>query len=115
MTASVKFWGVRGSIACPSPQHLGYSGNTSCVEVTFPAEDKLIFDCGTGIHNLGTECLREGSKHVNILLSHTHWDHINGFPFFKLAYDPAFSLHIMAGHLHDKGGIEGILATPATR
>ena len=110
MTASVKFWGVRGSIACPSSQHLGYGGNTSCVEVMFPDEDKLIFDCGTGIHNLGAECLREESKHVNILLSHTHWDHINGFPFFAPVFSKDHSMDIHCGHLIAKGGIERILA-----
>jgi phosphoribosyl 1,2-cyclic phosphodiesterase len=110
MTASVKFWGVRGSIACPSPQHLGYGGNTSCVEVVFPDEDKLIFDCGTGIHNLGAECIREGAKHSNILLSHTHWDHINGFPFFAPVFRKDRSMNIYCGHLQDKGGIERILA-----
>src|SRR4051812_42561221 len=100
MTMMVKFWGVRGSIACPSQQHLKYGGNTSCVEVMLDDQPVAILDCGTGIHGLGAEFLRREIKHSTILMSHTHWDHINGFPFFAPVFRKDCSVNIYAGHLH---------------
>lgn len=109
MTLAVKFWGVRGSIACPSPQHVVYGGNTSCLEV-FAGDKRIILDAGTGIRQLGFEFIRDEVKQGHILLTHTHWDHINGFPFFGPAFmsNSHFSIH--AGHLSDLGGIENVLA-----
>lgn len=109
MTLAVKFWGVRGSIACPSPQHVVYGGNTSCLEV-FAGDKRIILDAGTGIRQLGFEFIRDGVKDGIILLTHTHWDHINGFPFFGPTFmaNSHFSIH--AGHLSDHGGIENVLA-----
>ena len=105
----VKFWGVRGSIATPSPRHIAYGGNTSCVEVR--VGDKLvIFDSGTGIRNLGNQLLKEDITSFHILLSHTHWDHMNGFPFFAPAYNPKCDITILAGHLIDQGGLEQVLS-----
>lgn len=109
MALSVKFWGVRGSIACPSPNHIKYGGNTSCIEVTASGH-RLILDAGTGIRGLGQEYMKNDVSSIHILLTHTHWDHINGFPFFVPAYDPRRSLHIMAGHLRGKEGIQNVLA-----
>ena len=94
----IRFWGVRGSIACPSPNHIRYGGNTSCLEVQSD-DDCVILDAGTGIRNLGSEILKRGCTEAYLLLTHTHWDHINGFPFFGPAYIPNFKLRIMAGHL----------------
>ncbi|MBR9970438.1 MBL fold metallo-hydrolase [Magnetospirillum sulfuroxidans] len=106
----VKFWGVRGSIACPSPDHVVYGGNTSCLEFSV-GDNTLIFDAGTGIRLLGQSLLRRGVSSATLLLTHTHWDHINGFPFFAPAFNPAFSLAVMAGHLGgQEGGIEAVLA-----
>lgn len=110
MAIGVKFWGVRGSIACPSPKHVKYGGNTSCVELKL-GDNYLILDAGTGIRDLGNEILKRGTKHCVLLLTHTHWDHINGFPFFAPAYIASNSMKIMAGHLTEKGGIERILST----
>ncbi|MTI10873.1 MBL fold metallo-hydrolase [Curvivirga aplysinae] len=104
MSFNVKFWGVRGSIACPSPQHIGFGGNTSCVEVNAGGE-RLIFDAGTGLKGLGEAMVQEEGGSAYILLSHTHWDHINGFPFFTPAYMPNFKLKVMAGHVRHEGGI----------
>ena len=109
MALTVKFWGVRGSIACPSPNHIKYGGNTSCIEVTASGH-RLILDAGTGIRGLGQEYMKNDVSNIHILLTHTHWDHINGFPFFVPAYDPRRSLHIMAGHLRGKEGIQNVLA-----
>jgi phosphoribosyl 1,2-cyclic phosphodiesterase len=86
-TMRVKFWGVRGSIACPGPSTLKYGGNTACVEVRLANNELVIIDCGTGIRQLGAGLMKE-KKPVNatILLSHGHMDHVYGFPFFGPAY-----------------------------
>ena len=109
MTFDIRFWGVRGTIACPSTTHAKYGGNTSCIEVMV-GDRTVIFDAGTGIRNLGTELLKRDVREAHLLMSHTHWDHINGFPFFVPAYDPNRSLHIMAGHLSNvNSGIKDVL------
>ena len=110
MTFAVKFWGTRGSIACPSPEYIKYGGNTSCLEVI--ADDRhIIMDAGTGIRGLGKKFLAHDIREAHLLLTHTHWDHINGFPFFVPAYDPNRSIHIMAGHLNaESDGIRGALS-----
>lgn len=104
----VKFWGVRGSIACPGPSTLKYGGNTSCVEVHC-GDYNLIFDMGTGIKDLGESMMKVGPMNVDIFLSHTHSDHINGFPFFKPAYSPGNRLKIHAGHLEHEQKIEEVI------
>lgn len=109
MSFFVKFWGVRGSIACASPNHMKYGGNTSCIEVIADGK-RLILDAGTGIRQLGNEMQKSGMDNFHILLTHTHWDHINGFPFFTPAYNKDLSIDIMAGHLTDKGGIQEVLS-----
>lgn len=109
MSFKLKFWGVRGSIACPGPEYVRYGGNTSCVEVTIDGE-RFILDGGTGIRNLGHWMLRKQARRATILLSHTHWDHINGLPFFSPAFHKNCSFHIMAGHLLEFGKIADVFA-----
>jgi phosphoribosyl 1,2-cyclic phosphodiesterase len=109
MSFKVKFWGVRGSIACPSPRHAAFGGNTSFVEVA-AGGNRLILDAGTGIRNLGHWLQRKEIPRAHILVSHTHWDHINGFPFFSPAFSKRNEFVIMAGHLKPQGGIEKVLA-----
>jgi phosphoribosyl 1,2-cyclic phosphodiesterase len=87
MTMEIRFWGVRGSIAVPGPGTAGIGGNTSCVEVRC-GDAILILDAGTGIRGLGDLLLREGASSVDLLLSHLHWDHIQGLPFFAPAWVP---------------------------
>lgn len=113
MTILLKFWGVRGSIACPSPNHVAYGGNTSCIELRVGGR-VVILDAGTGIRGLGHDFMQRRLKHADLLLTHSHWDHINGFPFFAPAFSPDCSFHIMAGHLMQQGGIEAILASQMT-
>lgn len=109
MGYKVKFWGVRGSIACASPDHMVYGGNTSCVEVSVGGR-VFILDAGTGIRALGRDLLKRGVGSATLLLTHTHWDHINGFPFFAPAFAPNFELRILGGHLAGKpGGIRAVL------
>ena len=105
----VKFWGVRGSIACPSPAYAGFGGNTSCVQVEIDGL-QIILDSGTGIRGLGQELLARQQRQSTLLLTHVHWDHTNGFPFFGPVYSASCGMHIMAGNLSDIGGIREALA-----
>src|SRR4030043_910979 len=93
---AVKFWGTRGSIPTPGPRTVKYGGNTPCVSVTF-AEDKcIIFDAGSGIRELGNHLIKTQKKIMShIFLTHFHWDHIQGLPFFAPAFsaDNRFSIH----------------------
>lgn len=86
----VKFWGVRGSIPSPGKETVEIGGNTACVEVRTDDGILIIFDAGTGIRKLGLSLLEEtfckGGKVGHLFFSHTHWDHIQGFPFFAPAF-----------------------------
>lgn len=113
----VTFWGVRGSIPAPGPGTVRYGGNTSCVSVRTRAGALLVLDCGTGARNLGLALLAEGSGgpdfrggggQAAILLSHTHWDHIQGFPFFSPLYIPGNTFEIY-GPAESSALLEGIL------
>lgn len=99
-TFEVNFWGVRGSIPAPGKEFQRYGGNTPCVEVR--ADNNIfIFDAGTGIRGLGQKLAGEFSKKqkdINIFISHTHWDHIQGFPFFAPIYMQNFSVNVYGGH-----------------
>jgi len=104
----VRFWGTRGSIATPGPGTNYFGGNTSCVQVT-PADGSiLILDCGTGAHRLAADLMADSKKLItaNILIGHTHWDHIQGFPFFSPAFVQGNSVSVYGpegsrGSLHD--------------
>src|SRR5215831_8347160 len=95
--ARIKLWGTRGSIAVPSPETLRYGGNTTCMELR--ADDQLIvLDAGTGIRPLGVALKQEFQKrpiNLSLLITHAHWDHIQGFPFFKPAYDSKNEIRIL--------------------
>jgi phosphoribosyl 1,2-cyclic phosphodiesterase len=81
----IKFWGVRGSIPCPGSETVRYGGNTSCVEMQVGRE-RLIFDGGTGLRLLGQSLMAESPVKAHLFFSHSHWDHIQGFPFFIPAF-----------------------------
>lgn len=89
----ITFYGVRGSTAAPGPSTAGYGGNTSCVHIELETGHDLILDAGTGIRPLGHE-LAKKSTPANILLSHGHWDHIQGYPFFEPIYQPDRDIHV---------------------
>jgi phosphoribosyl 1,2-cyclic phosphodiesterase len=92
----VTFWGTRGSIPAPGPETARYGGNTSCVEVRAGGH-LLVFDAGTGLRQLGLAMMREFGVRpftVHLFISHTHWDHIQGFPFFVPAYNRDVTLHV---------------------
>lgn len=109
MSFKVRFWGVRGSIATPGPQTAGIGGNTSQVEVQCD-DERLLLDAGTGLRALGDELMRTGVKRAHLLLSHLHWDHIQGLPFFVPAYMPGAELSIW-GPGGDRASLAEVLAT----
>jgi len=98
---TVKFYGTRGSIPVSEPGYQEYGGNTTCISYQASDLDELvIIDAGTGIRKLGKEILSGklnfNSKHISLGLSHFHWDHIQGFPFFAPAYHPEYHINIIA-------------------
>ena len=92
----LRFWGVRGTIPVADRNFMKYGGNTSCIEVTC-GDHSFILDAGTGIHMLG---LQLAARHIDILFSHTHIDHICGLPYFGPLYDKSRRIDMWAGHLH---------------
>ncbi len=94
----VRFWGTRGSIATPGPGTNRYGGNTSCVEVITNSGARFILDCGTGARPLGVDLMARAAQPIRatILLGHTHWDHIQGFPFFTPLFVPGNEFTICA-------------------
>jgi phosphoribosyl 1,2-cyclic phosphodiesterase len=87
--AHVKFWGVRGSIPTPGPSTSRYGGNTPCIELNYGDDNFFILDAGSGIRELGQHLLKQGKPvKSHIFISHMHWDHIQGIPFFVPAYIP---------------------------
>lgn len=96
MAVYVRFWGVRGSIPTPGPRTRRYGGNTSCIEVR-SEKTVCVFDAGTGLRELGVALSRNlptGGLKIHLFLSHPHWDHIQGFPFFKPAYLENTTLYV---------------------
>lgn len=94
----VRFWGVRGSIATPGPATARYGGNTSSIEVRCGSH-LLLLDAGTGMRALGGGLLAEAPLDADIFLTHTHFDHVCGLPFFKPFFQPQNSFRLWAGHL----------------
>lgn len=90
----VKFWGVRGSIASPGPHTVRYGGNTTCIEVRTDNNELIILDAGTGIFPLSQTLLAELPVKANVFISHSHWDHIQGLPFFIPNFIPGNVLRL---------------------
>jgi phosphoribosyl 1,2-cyclic phosphodiesterase len=102
MSVFVKFWGTRGSIPTPSSWTRVYGGNTSCVEVRL-GDTVIICDAGSGIRELGKDLLKRTPRprELHLFITHTHWDHIQGFPFFVPAYLKEMNIHVYGEHAQD--------------
>src|SRR5438067_3832117 len=105
---SVRFWGVRGSIACSGPRTARYGGNTSSLEVRC-GDELLLFDAGTGMRYLG-KALEETRLDAELYFTHTHFDHICGLPFFRPLFDPQNHFRLWAGHLRGAMTLKRVLA-----
>jgi phosphoribosyl 1,2-cyclic phosphodiesterase len=95
----ITFWGVRGSYPVPGAATVRYGGQTSCVEARSESGDTVIVDAGTGLRALGNKLMRESSGapgQYHVLLSHVHWDHIQGLPFFSPVYVPGTTISVYA-------------------
>lgn len=107
----IKFWGVRGSIASPGPATVRYGGNTTCIEIRTDANELLILDAGTGIFPLSQSLLSQLPIAAHVLISHSHWDHIQGLPFFIPNFIPGNSLRLYGAFDPVSGkGIEQVMS-----
>lgn len=104
----VRFWGVRGSIACAGREFDIFGGNTPCVEMQI-GDHLLIFDAGAGARCLGADLVRRGVHRFDLFFSHCHYDHIEGMPFFDPLYSPDTQVSIWSGHHLDGSTTEDML------
>ncbi|MEH1998762.1 MAG: MBL fold metallo-hydrolase [Nostoc sp.] len=102
---TVQFWGVRGSIPSPGPDTVRYGGNTPCISMQ-AGDKRLIFDAGTGLHVLGQSLLRQMPLEAHIFFTHSHWDHMQGFPFFTPGFVKGNDFHIYGAIAPDGSTIE---------
>ena len=91
----IRFWGVRGSTPTPERRNAGYGGNTPCVEVRLPTGELAILDSGSGIRCLGRTLAND--REIHLFISHFHWDHIQGLPYFGPLFDPQKTIRIYTG------------------
>lgn len=104
----VRFWGVRGSVPTPGPETVEYGGNTACYEVRTADGQRFIFDAGTGLRALGNTLIKQLPVDVHLFISHTHWDHIQGFPFFAPAFVAGNRISIYGPALYERT-LEGVM------
>jgi phosphoribosyl 1,2-cyclic phosphodiesterase len=97
MSFEIKIWGCRGSIPVATPENIRFGGSTACVELSINGQT-VIIDAGSGIRELGTQILARGTNQAHLLLSHGHYDHLMGLPFFSPVYDRGMKLDIWSGH-----------------
>lgn len=114
MGLKVRFWGVRGSIACPGPDTVVYGGNTLCIELRLLPQNRLIIvDAGSGIRTLGDHLVRtdlkKGPINADIFITHTHWDHIMGFPFFTPNFIKGTKLNIYGPVSYEEDTLDKII------
>ncbi len=114
---TIKLWGVRGSIPCPGPDTVQFGGNTACLELRF-GDRLIIVDAGSGVRSLGEQLVRtdlkKGPIHTEIFITHTHWDHIMGFPFFVPIYIPGTKLKIYGPVTYEDEGLDRIIGDQLT-
>ena len=107
----VRFWGVRGSIASPGPRTVRYGGNTTCIEGRSDANELIILDGGTGIFQLAQTLFKEMPLTAHVFITHTHWDHIQGLPFFIPLFIPGNKVRIHGAYdIVSDSGVEQVMA-----
>ena len=104
----LRFYGVRGSTPCSCPGTRRYGGNTSCVLVDVPGEEPIILDLGTGVRYLGADLVARGVTRATALVSHLHWDHVQGLPFFPMLLSPGSELTLVGPRQPDRGLDEAV-------
>ena len=119
MAIRLTFWGVRGSIPTPGPKTVKYGGNTSCLELRFGADDRLVIvDAGSGIRELAGKMLandlKKGPIRTKIFLTHTHWDHIMGYPFFTPIFIPKTELEVYGPVSFEDDPLEKVVGNQLT-
>ncbi len=99
----IRIWGCRGSIATPGPTTLRYGGNSTCLEIRTTTGQVIIVDAGSGVRNLGKDLILENNvTRIRFFFTHSHWDHLMGFPFFQPAYSALYSITFCGGpHAQD--------------
>jgi phosphoribosyl 1,2-cyclic phosphodiesterase len=98
----IRCWGSRGSIPVSGKDYIKFGGDTTCLEIRTRSDDIIIVDAGTGIRRLGNHLIREGRYRYNFLLTHGHWDHLMGFPFFKPFFLEHPEIHMYRGAFHKR-------------
>ena len=98
----IKCWGCRGSIPVSGREYIKYGGDTTCIEIRANSNDIIIVDAGTGIRRLGIQLIKEKRFRYNFILTHAHWDHLMGFPFFKPLFMESTEIHMHRGPFHKK-------------
>ena len=105
----VRCWGARGSIPVSGREYVKYGGDTTCVEIRSAADEVIVVDAGSGIRRLGNKILGEKRTDISMIFTHSHWDHILGFPFFKPIYSKSNRLHLY-GCKRNQGNIKMMLS-----
>jgi phosphoribosyl 1,2-cyclic phosphodiesterase len=98
----IRCWGSRGSIPVSGKQYIKYGGDTTCIEIRTKSDDIIIVDAGTGIRRLGYQLMQEGRFEYHFILTHAHWDHIIGFPFFTPNFSKNARIRMYRGAFHIK-------------
>ncbi len=114
MAIRLRFWGVRGSVPCPGPKTVKYGGNTACLELRFGEQERLIIiDAGTGIRELADHVVKKdlpkGPIKTDLFFTHTHWDHIMGFPFFIPMFIPNTELKVFGPVTYEEDTLDKIV------
>lgn len=103
-------WGSRGSLPVSGAEYLRYGGDTTCAEITTSAGETIILDAGTGMRRLGNKLLEEGKNEIHLVLTHAHWDHLLGLPFFKPLFRKETVLHVY-GCMSARESVRNIVAS----
>lgn len=108
MSMKVTVWGARGSVPTPGPEYVRYGGDTTCMSLETEDGTLVVLDAGTGLRRFGSELIRKPARRIAFVLSHAHWDHVIGFPFFKPLYRKGFEIDFY-GCAHAQASVRGMV------